>query len=145
MTNTDFARPNQIVLLDQPRDKARLLRELAERAASALGIEAPGLTAALLRREDLGSTGLGGGIAIPHTRIAGIAKRFSVLAILRSPIAFDSIDGRPVDVVYLLVAPDTDDALKALAGISRALRDPVVLDRLRQARSTQMACDAFDA
>ena len=144
MANHDTVRPNRIVLLDGAPDKPRLLRELADRAAGALGLDASKLAAALFRREDLGSTGLGGGIAIPHARLAGIPQPFSVLAILRTPIAFDAIDDRPVDIVFLLVAPDSGDALKALAGISRILREPSVLERLRNAPSAQAAYDVLD-
>jgi PTS system nitrogen regulatory IIA component len=144
MANNEAVRPNQIVLLDEALDKPRLLHELADRAAFALGLDAPKLAAALMRREDLGSTGLGGGIAIPHTRMPGLQKPFAVLALLHSPIAFDAIDDRPVDVVFLLVAPDNGDALKALAGISRILRDPAILDQLRHAPSAQAAYNVLD-
>ncbi len=144
MTAQETLRPNQIVLLDETFDKRRLLEELADRAATALGLDASKLTSALFRRETLGSTGLGGGIAIPHTRMPEVQKPFSVLAILRHPIAFDAIDDRPVDVVFLLVAPDNGDALKALAGISRVLREPAILERLRSAQSAQAAYDILD-
>jgi PTS system nitrogen regulatory IIA component len=144
MANQDAVRPNQIVLLNEALDKPRLLRELADRAASALGLDAAKLAAALVRREDLGSTGLGGGIAIPHTRIAGLQKPFSVLAILGTPIAFDAIDDQPVDLVFLLVAPDSGDALKALAGIARVLREPSVTERLRTIQSARAAYEVLD-
>lgn len=144
MENNEIARPNQIVLLEGYADKPRLLHDLAERAATALELDAAKLASALLRREDLGSTGLGGGIAIPHTRMPGVQKPFSILALLRAPIQFDAIDGQPVDIVFLLVAPDNGDALKALAGISRALRDPSILERLRHAPSAQAAYDILD-
>ncbi len=137
-------RPNQIVLFDEVLDKQRLLRELADRAAIALGVDAAKLAAALFRREDLGTTGLGGGIAIPHTRMPEVQRPFSLLAILRKPIPFDAIDDLPVDVVFLLVAPDNSDALKALAGISRVLREPSVLERLRHVLSAQAAYDVLD-
>lgn len=144
MSNNEAMRPNLVVLLDGAYDKPRLLHDLAARAAAALGLDASKLAAALLRREDLGSTGLGGGIAIPHTRMAGIQKPFAVLAILRTPVPFDAIDDRPVDIVFLLVAPDNGDALKALAGLSRILRDPAIVERLRHAVSAQAAYDALD-
>ena len=144
MAHSDAVRPNQIVLLDGGLDKPRLLRDLADRAAVALGLDASTLAAALLRREDLGSTGLGGGIAIPHTRMPGVQKPFAVLDILHTPMQFDAIDGQPGDIVFLLVAPDNSDALKALAGISRILRDPPTLDRLRHAPSAQAAYDVLD-
>jgi PTS system nitrogen regulatory IIA component len=138
-------RPNQIVLLEGALDKPRLLRDLADRAATALNLDGAELAAALLRREDLGSTGLGGGIAIPHTRVAGLQKLFVLLAILRNPVQFDAIDGQPVDLVCLVVAPDNGEALKALAAISRVLREPAILARIRQAPSAQAAYDVLDA
>jgi len=144
MTSSVPVRPSQIVLLDAAPNKAQLLRDLADRVALALGLDAPKLTTALLRREELGSTGLGGGIAIPHTRMPGLQKPFTVLAILRTPIQFDAIDGQPVDIVFLLVAPDNGDALKALAGISRILRNPAILEQLRRAPSAQAAYDVLD-
>lgn len=143
MINIEPVRPSQIVLLAAP-NKAQLLRDLAERVALALGLDAAKLIAALLRREELGSTGLGGGIAIPHTRMPGLQQPFTVLAILRTPIQFDAIDGQPVDIVFLLVAPDNGDALKALAGISRTLREPEILKSLRHAPSAQAAYDVLD-
>lgn len=141
---SETIRPNQVVLLDGASDKPRLLRDLADRAAGALGLDASKLASALLRREDLGSTGLGGGIAIPHTRMPEIQKPFAVLAILHTPVPFDAIDDRPVDIVFLLVAPDNGDALKALAGISRVLREPMTVERLRHAASAQAAYDVLD-
>jgi nitrogen PTS system EIIA component len=144
MENHEIARPNQIVLVDGHPDKPRLLLDLAGRAATALGLDSSRLEAALLRREDLGSTGLGGGIAIPHTRMPGVQKPFSVLALLHTPIQFDAIDGQPVDIVFLLVAPDNSDALKALAGISRILRQTSILEGLRHAPSAQAAYDILD-
>ncbi len=145
MSTGDRLLPNQIVILDRPPDKPQLLGELAERAATALSLDARTISAALLRREELGSTGLGGGIAIPHTRIPGLQRPFAILAILRAAIAFDAIDGAPVDIVVLLLMPDSGDALKALAAISRILRDPVILKALRAAPSAQAAYNILDA
>lgn len=145
MATGDRLLPNQIVLLDRAPDKPQLLGELAGRAATVLGLDAATITAALLRREALGSTGLGAGIAIPHTRIPGLQRAFSMLAILRNPIAFEAIDGAPVDIVFLLLMPDSSEALKALAAISRTLRDPSILKSLRSAPSAQAAYDALDS
>ena len=144
MASNETVHPNQIVLLEGGLDKPRLLRELADRAAAALDLDGSTLAAALVHREELGSTGLGGGVAIPHTRISGIQKPFSVLAILHPAIPFDAIDDQPVDVVFLLVAPDNGEALKTLAGISRILRDPSILERLRHAQSAEAAFDALE-
>ncbi len=141
----DIISPNHILLLDRPPDKPQLLRDLAERAAEALHLDAAELTAALLRREQLGSTGLGGGIAVPHTRIPGLPKPFGILAILGTPIAFDAIDEAPVDLVVLLLLPDNGEALKALATISRGLRQPELLAGLRHAETARAAYQALQA
>ena len=93
----------------------------------------------LLARERLGSTGVGGGVAIPHAKLAELSKPSGVFARLREPIEFDAVDGRPVDLVFLLLAPDSEgsDHLKALALVSRLLRDERVCARLRGADSAE--------
>lgn len=144
MTSNETMRPNQVVLLDGAYDKPRLLRELAERAASATGLDRGVLLTALQRREDLGSTGLGGGIAIPHTRVPGLDRPHGILAILQRPVDFNAIDGHPVDIAYLLIAPDNTNMLKALAGATRTLHIPGAVARLRAAKSAQAAFDIFD-
>ena len=91
----------------------------------------------LLERERLGSTGIGGGIAIPHGRMATITQPCGLFARLAQPVDFDSIDERPVDIVFLLVAPEGAgaDHLKALARVSRLLRDRALVDKLRATES----------
>src|SRR5215468_3213090 len=116
-------------------DKTRLLQELAARAASALNLDARLISMELLKRENLGSTGTGGGVAIPHARIADLKKPFGTLVRLNHAIDFDAIDGKPVDIVFLLLLPPQPpgDALNALASVARRLRDPESVKRLRQA------------
>jgi nitrogen PTS system EIIA component len=118
--------------------KAALLRDLSRRAAAALQLDAALIQAELTKREDLGSTGIGSGLAVPHARIAGLGRPFGILTRLARPIEFDSIDGRPVDVVFLLLLPlaPAAELLNALAGVSRKLRDPERMNALRTATNT---------
>ena len=121
--------------LRAPSKKALLL-EMCERAGTVSGLAAREVFDAVLQRERLGSTGVGRGIAIPHGKL-GICKQiFGVFARLERPIDFDALDGEPVDLVFLLVAPEMAgaDHLKALASVARMLRDPAVTSKLRFAR-----------
>jgi PTS system nitrogen regulatory IIA component len=118
-------------------DKARLLQELATRAASALGLPAERVEQELVKREALGSTGVGGGVAMPHARLPELNQVFGVLARLKKPIDFDAIDQKPVDVVFLLLTPAAEqgDHLNALATVARKLREPERLKDIRSAES----------
>lgn len=113
--------------------KKALLAELASRAATLYKLDARRLFDRLLERERLGSTGIGGGIAIPHGRMATLSVPVGLFARLAQPIDFEAIDERPVDVVFLLVAPEGAgaDHLKALARVSRLLRDRTLVEKLR--------------
>ena len=125
--------PDAVLASVKASGKKALLAELAARAASTLKLDERRLFDRLLERERLGSTGIGGGIAIPHGRMAGLAKPVGVFARLGHPVDFDSIDERPVDSVFLLLAPEGAgaDHLKALARVSRLLRDRGLVDKLR--------------
>jgi nitrogen PTS system EIIA component len=116
--------------------KGALLEELARRAANALGLAAETIFPALIRRESLGSTGVGDGIALPHARLEGIARPYGILARLRDPIDFDAVDDRPVDLVVLLLLPAVaeGETLNALACVARRLRDPGAAATMRAAR-----------
>ncbi|MBV8565459.1 MAG: PTS sugar transporter subunit IIA [Methylobacteriaceae bacterium] len=116
-------------------DKARLLQDLAGHAAAALNLDRGLVAGELQKREELGSTGIGKGVALPHARIEGLDKPFGVLARLRKPIDFDAIDGEPVDIVFLLLLPATSggEPLNALACVSRKLREDGTLRGLRRA------------
>ncbi len=122
-------------------DKAQVLHQLARHAATELGLEENIIFQELSRREALGSTGVGKGFALPHARIAGLPHPFVLLARLSRPIAFDAVDGRPVDLLALLLTPPGADSehLARLAAISRPLRDETVLQRLRTARNVAQA------
>jgi PTS system nitrogen regulatory IIA component len=131
----DFLLPIDALIKVRVSDKTRLLQELAARAASALNLDANFISIELLKREALGSTGTGGGVAIPHARIPDLKKPFGTLVRLGHAIDFDAIDGKPVDIVFLLLLPaqSQGDALNALASVARRLRDPESAQRLRHA------------
>jgi nitrogen PTS system EIIA component len=120
-------------------DKAQLLGELSRRAAASVGIEQDVILKALRAREDLGSTGLGRGFALPHARIDLLPRFFALFARLARPIDFAAIDDRPVDLVVLLLIPAKagNEHLAALAAISRPLRDQAFVQRLRDARGAE--------
>lgn len=113
--------------------KKQLLHELAQAAAQLTRIDQRVIYEALLQREKLGSTGLGQGVAIPHAKIAGLDRVHGVFARLALPVDFEAIDDQPIDLVFLLLAPEHAgaDHLKALARISRLLRDPSLVSKLR--------------
>jgi PTS system nitrogen regulatory IIA component len=118
-------------------NKKALFQQLASAAAKLTGLSAKEIAASLNAREKIGSTGFGGGAAIPHGKLEGLPAVFGYFARLETPIDFQSIDGMPVDLVFLLLSPPDAgaDHLKALARVSRAFRDTQVVAKLRGARS----------
>ena len=106
-------------------------------AAASLGLSADQVTSYLLKREELGSTGIGQGIAIPHARLPELKRPYGLLAKLKQGIEFDAIDGKAVDVLFVLLLPAAveNDALAALALVARTLRSPDTLARLRAAKN----------
>ncbi|TAJ39031.1 MAG: transcriptional regulator [Reyranella sp.] len=131
--------PEAVLASVKTSGKKALLAELASRAANVFALEERRLFDRLIEREALGSTGIGGGIAIPHGRMPSLAAPRGLFARLAQPVAFDSIDERPVDIVFLLVAPEGAgaDHLKALARVSRLLRDRSLVDKLRATESAE--------
>lgn len=113
--------------------KKQLLHDLAQALAKRIAVDDRIIFETLLTREKLGSTGIGQGIAIPHGKLAGLSRVYGLFARLGTPIDFESVDGQPVDLVFVLLAPEHAgaDHLKALARISRLLRDPAVVAKLR--------------
>jgi len=101
----------------------------------------------LLQRERLGSTGVGNGIAIPHGKLPNLGKLVGLFARLEKPIDFESLDGEPVDLVFLLLAPEAAgaDHLKALARVARMLRDPDVVEKLRATRDAALMYNLLTA
>lgn len=134
----DLLAPEAVIELRAP-DKRLLLKEMARRSAVVLHLDPDMIATILLKREDLGSTGLGSGIALPHARIADLKRPFGLFARLNSAILFDAIDEQPVDLVFLLLLPDEqpDQQLRALAVVARRLRDPILAGKLRAARGCQ--------
>ena len=134
MKISDLLSPANVMVDVRAADKGQLLRDLAQMAASALRMPAEPIAAELNKREQLGSTGMGNGIAIPHARFTALAKPFGILARLRQPIDFDAIDGQRVDLIFVLLLPASPDGeqLGALACVARQLRLPSVIDQLRR-------------
>ncbi len=136
-----FLAPERVVLGFAATSKAALLAALARRIAPAAGVAAPVIAAALAAREQLGSTGLGRGFALPHARIAGLPRLVGLFARLAAPLAFEAIDEAPVDLVFLLLTPAGTGGghLAALAAISRRLREEDVAAGLRAAAAVEDA------
>jgi PTS system nitrogen regulatory IIA component len=119
-------------------DKAGLLKELAGRAAAGLNLPVDVVVGEIAKRDELGSTGIGRGVAIPHARLREVKKPLALLARLKSAIEFDAVDGQPVDIVFLLLLPAASqlDQLNALAAVARRLRDRDVLAKMRSATNS---------
>jgi len=134
MEIADLIGPDSVIADLRATSKKQALQELAERAAAITGLHERQVFDVLLERERLGTTGVGNGIAIPHGKLAGLKKLHGVFARLSTPIDFEAIDERPVDLIFLLLAPETAgaDHLKALARVSRLLRDQAVCEKLRK-------------
>jgi PTS system nitrogen regulatory IIA component len=139
--------PADVLMNVSASDKARLLQKLADRAASALNLPADRIFHHLAAREELGSTGTGAGIAIPHARVEGVKKPFGILARLKRPMDFNSIDAKPVDLVFLLLLPTTyaGEQLNALASVARRLRNSECVHSLRSATDCSGLFHAFIA
>lgn len=135
MDLSDLVSPQGVVAHLKVSGKKQLLQELATRASAITGIPERAIFETLLERERLGTTGVGQGIAIPHGKLAGIDRIHGLFARLGEPIDFDSIDDQPVDLVFLLLAPEGAgaDHLKALARVSRLLRNQTMCEKLRAA------------
>ena len=135
----DFLSPSDVIIDLRASNKTSILQELARRAAAVLKLPADTISAELSKREQLGSTGMGDGIAIPHARVAGVKSPFGMLARLKEPIDFEAVDGQPVDLVFLLLGPSAPqgEQLNVLACVARKLRAPGTLEELRGANDSQ--------
>ncbi|MBR1191985.1 PTS sugar transporter subunit IIA [Bradyrhizobium sp. AUGA SZCCT0240] len=138
MKISDLLSPTDVMIDVRASQKGQLLQELAATAAVNLGLAVDQVTSHLLKREELGSTGTGNGIAIPHARLTGLKRPYGLLAKLKQGIEFDAIDGQEVDVVFVLLLPAAveNEALAALALVARSLRSPDTLARLRAAKNS---------
>lgn len=116
--------------------KRQLLQQLGQVAAQKLGLDPGEVVDSILAREKLGSTGFGGGVAIPHGKVDGLDRVFGMVARLDEPVDFDAIDKMPVDLVFLLLSPPDAgaDHLRALAAVSRLVRHASAIEKIRGAR-----------
>ncbi|EKE76873.1 MULTISPECIES: PTS IIA-like nitrogen regulatory protein PtsN [Oceanibaculum] len=135
----DLISPDAVIASLRATSKKQALQELARKAADLTGLEERRIFEVLLERERLGTTGVGNGIAIPHGKLPELTRLYGIFARLDKPIDFDSIDDEPVDLIFLLLAPESAgaDHLKALARVSRLLRDRTICSKLR-------GCDTAD-
>ena len=120
-----------------PGNKRQLFNQLAALAAQRLMIDPAAITAAIAEREKLGSTGFGGGVAIPHGKLDKLERVYALVTRLAVPLDYKAIDGAPVDLVFLLLSPANAGAehLKALAAVSRLVRNAATVEKLRGART----------
>jgi PTS system nitrogen regulatory IIA component len=139
MPLTDLLTPQAVMPALKVNSKKQALQELAARAAALCGRSDREVLDVLAQRERLGSTGIGNGIAIPHGKLPKLERLFGVFARLDRPIDFEALDGQPVDLLFLLLAPEAAgaDHLKALARVARLLRDPEVARKLRESRDAE--------
>jgi nitrogen PTS system EIIA component len=133
----DLLSPTDVMIDVRIPSKPLLLQKLAAKAAVSAGLAIDQVAPHLLKREELGSTGIGKGVAIPHARLPDLQRPYGLLAKLRQPIEFDAIDGLPVDILFVLLLPAAaeNEAIAALALVARTLRSAENLARLRGARN----------
>lgn len=133
MEITDLITTESVAANLHATSKKQAIQDLAKKAADITGLHERAIFDVLMERERLGTTGVGNGIAIPHGKLANLDKLYGLFARLEKPIDFQSIDEQPVDLIFLLLAPESAgaDHLKALARVSRLLRDKDVCEKLR--------------
>jgi PTS system nitrogen regulatory IIA component len=137
MNIADLLTPEGVVVPLRATSKKQVLTDLARRIAQIAGLRERVVFDVLLERERLGTTGVGRGIAIPHGKLPELTRIHGLFARLEPPVDFEAVDEQPVDLVFLLLAPEAAgaDHLKALARVSRLLRDPRICDKLRTLES----------
>jgi len=133
MEIADLLTPRGVIAQLRVGTRKQVLQEIARRAAAASGVAEKRIYDVIAERERLGSTGIGRGVAIPHGKLAELTRLYGVFARLERPVPFDAIDDRPVDLVFALLAPAEAGAehLRALARVSRLLRDAATCEKLR--------------
>jgi PTS system nitrogen regulatory IIA component len=133
MDIADLLTPAGVIANLRAANKRQALQELAKRAAAVTGKHERAIFDVLLERERLGTTGIGSGTAIPHGRMPDLPQLYAIFARLEKPVDFEAIDNQPVDLIFLLLTPDAAgaDHLKALARLSRLLRDKAMCEKLR--------------
>lgn len=140
MEIADLLAPEAVIPALKASGKKQLLQELAHHAARLTQVPERRIFETLFERERLGSTGMGQGIAIPHGRLAGLPRISGLFARLETPVAYEAVDDQPVDLVFLLLAPEAAgaDHLKALARVSRLLRNQAACEKLRAASRAEV-------
>ena len=139
MPLTDIVVPNAVIPALKVNNKKQAIAELAAKAAALTGQSEREIVEILLQREKLGSTGVGNGVAIPHGKLPKLNKLFGLFARLDRAIDFESLDNQPVDLIFLLLAPESAgaDHLKALARVARLLREADVVEKLRESNDAE--------
>ncbi len=139
MDLSDLLAPDAVIGALKANGKKQALQELSARAAELTGLPEREIFDTLLQRERLGSTGVGNGIAIPHGKLPKLDRLFGLVARLEKPIDFEALDAQPVDILFLLLAPEDAgaDHLKALARVARLLRDGETVRKLRESRDAE--------
>ena len=137
MDIAELIRPEGVIANLRASSKKQTLQELSKRAAGLTGLAERAIFETLIQRERLGTTGVGQGIAIPHGKLPGLDRLHGLFARLEKPVDFDAIDEQPVDLICLLLAPESAgaDHLKALAQVSRLLRNKAICEKIRGSES----------
>ncbi len=133
MDLSNLLKPTAVRVVSHVTSKKRLFQDLAEIAAAVYGLEPSETVNALQERESLGPTGVGHGVALPHARLDGLDRVIGIFMRLEKPLDFDAVDRQPVDLIFALFAPKDSgvDHLKALALVSRTMRDAAICAKLR--------------
>jgi len=132
MDIADLLTPRGVIAQLRASNKRQALQEIARRAAAMTGVAERRIYEALAERERLGSTGIGRGIGVPHAKLADLPRLYGLFARLERPIPFEAVDDQPVDLVFVLLAPAAGaEHLRALARVSRLLRDAATCQKLR--------------
>jgi PTS system nitrogen regulatory IIA component len=139
MDLSKILKPEAVKVVSSASSKKRLLHAIGEVAESAYGLDASRVVEALLERENLGPTGVGQGVALPHARLEGLDSVVGAFVRLEKPVDFNSVDRQPVDIAFALFAPEDAgvEHLKALALVSRTLRESAICAKLRANHETQ--------
>ncbi|MDA8716914.1 PTS sugar transporter subunit IIA [Alphaproteobacteria bacterium] len=137
MSIIDYLATNQIMVGIVGSSKKQLIEQLAERAAELTGLCQRSIFEIVMRRERLGSTAIGNGIAIPHAVHRDLTRTMGIIAVLTSPVDFDAQDRKPVDIVCLVIGPQNADSdhLKCVSSVARSLREMAVSEQVRAAKS----------
>ena len=147
MSIIDYIAADQVMVGVVSSSKKQLIEQLAERGAVLTGISQRSLFEMIMRRERLGSTAIGDGIAIPHAVHGDLTRTIGIIAVLATPIDFDAADKKPVDIVCLVIGPqDADsDHLKCVSSVAKSLGDVAVRNQLRQAKTAEALLQSLEA